>query len=129
MPIAVRSRRQRWLVDGAASFLVYLIPLAGGHSVFFTGEYLVAVTARRAGYAATWAASDWAAVLVAQAALLLVLRVARRGPPVLHVLAAIGTLVGLTVVLNGLLLVAIPLRSLAESSTAPELNTLTEVCY
>jgi hypothetical protein len=116
-----------WLIDIALSFLVYLVPLVGPHALFFIGGYLVGA-ARRVSEAPMWVASDWVVVLLAQAVLLLVWRLGRRGPRWLRPLIGTAALFALTIALNGLLLLAIPLRFLTEVSTAPEVNTLTEFC-
>ena len=116
------------VTDVLLSFAIYFVPLVMPHIIWPAGAYLLYSSARRAG-SAGWLAMDWAAVLAAQSILFSILRVSRRQlRPAGRTLVAVVAFVAAVPALNVLLLWVIPLRQLAEASTAAEIDTLKEVC-
>lgn len=115
------------MIDTILSFAVYFVPLITPHVLWTTGAYLLQ-SGSRVTESVGWVAMDWAVMLAAQAALFCLLRFARRRRPVVRTLLVGGAWIAAVPTLNALLLVTIPLQHLAEASSAPETNTLEEVC-
>jgi hypothetical protein len=69
-----RLRRRRFAKALAGSLLIYLVPLVGPHTCWLLIEVLIADVTRASGHKPLgWIALDFAAALVAQAALALLL--------------------------------------------------------
>lgn len=112
----------------AASFVVYLTPLAGPHAVWLLGETLLSgLTRGGSGRSGAWVATEVAVALAAQAivAALLAWCVRGRGLRLLLLVPAFPIMMA---GLEYLYLVAIPTRFLIEGETTPERLDLVERC-
>jgi outer membrane protein OmpA-like peptidoglycan-associated protein len=126
-PSSSRAARRAWLVELALSFVVYLLPLLTVHVLWIVGEYLVRSAAAGGERERSWIAAEWAVVLIAQLALLVILRLTRGRPPVRWMTVPLA-LLALTVVLNITLLWLLPVRYLIEEDRALASNNLSETC-
>lgn len=112
----------------AASFVVYVTPLAGPHAVWLLGETLISGLTRGAGgRSGAWVATEIAVALGAQAiaAALLAWCLRGRGMRLLVLVPAFPIMMA---GLEYVYLVAIPTRFLIEGETTPERLDLVERC-
>lgn len=121
-------RRRGLLTDAALSLCVYLLPIVSPHMLFFAWMLLARPIARAGTEAPGWTAANWIVLLSAQVVLFTVLRLSRPLGRIARGGLAVATLAVLTVAVNWLLMVVVPLRYLTEDNTAAEVNTLTDVC-